>query len=196
MKKIIGMLVVAGIVLVMIPVSTIAEPITEIDEDAAICKEAEYVKEYKDKYGPLNGDETELIGEAKIKNRNLARLRLCNDDKPTQDAAPKKCVKLRGVWGLAGDNESDGYFGGRIFRRGKFAVFKGLYNKTNNESFGKVFGIMKRGYFNGKVVNPEGESCKITGLYKIDRENKTFKMRWITPHNSGWAAAKIILSEE
>jgi hypothetical protein len=55
---------------------------------------------------------------------------------------------------------------------------------------------MKRGYFNGRVVNPDGVSIKITGLYKINRETKTFKMHWMVPHCSGWAVAKIIPAEE
>jgi hypothetical protein len=55
---------------------------------------------------------------------------------------------------------------------------------------------MKKGYFNGRVITPEGEKCHITGLYKFDRENNTIKMKWMTPHNSGWAGAKIVLNEE
>jgi hypothetical protein len=190
MKKIFGMLVMAGILLAMIPASVMAVPIKKVDEDTAIYKEAGYVRQYKYKNGLLNICNTELIGEEKIKNKYIVKQRLCNDEEPN-----KKYVKLRGIWGLIGDNESDGYFGGRIFRRGRFAVFKGLYNKTDNESFCKIFGIMKRGYFNGRVINPNNESCKITGLYKIDRENKTFKMRWMTRHNSGWAVARIIPTE-
>ena len=194
MKKIIGMLAVAGILLVMIPASVMADPTTEIDEDTAICKEAGNVKEYKDKYGPINAVDTELIGEERIRNRNLIKLKL-KDNELSPACYQKKYVKLRGVWGLAGDNESNGYFGGRIIKHGRFAVFRGLYNKTDNESTGKVFGIMKKGYFNGRVVNPDGESCKISGLYKIDRVNMTFKMRWMTLISSGWAVAKIISSQ-
>ena len=153
-------------------------------------------EKYKNKYGPLNSADTELNGKARIKNRNKARYQVYTDDEPKKDTMPKKYVKLRGIWGFTGDNESDGYFGGQLSRRGRFTVFKGLYNKTDNESYGKVFGIMKRGYFNGRVVTPDGKSCKITGLYKINRENKTFKMRWMTPHSTGWAIAKIIPAEK
>ena len=194
MKKIFGMLAVAGILLVMIPASAMADPAIEVDEDSAILEEAGNVKKYKDKYGPLNTADTELIGEERIRNKNLIRQKV-NHNEISPACNQKKSVKLRGVWGLAGDNESDGYFGGRIIKHGRFAVFKGLYNKTDNESYGKVFGIMKKGYFNGRVVNPEGESCKITGLYKINRENMTFKMRWMTLRSSGWAIAKIISSK-
>ena len=55
---------------------------------------------------------------------------------------------------------------------------------------------MKKGYFNGRVVSPSGESCKISGLYHVDNENETLKMRWMTPLSSGWAVGKIILPEE
>jgi len=197
MKKIVGMLVVAGLILIMVPVIAMADPITEFDGDSAVCKEAGYVKQYKNRYGSLNSADAGLVGEARIKNRNLVRQRLYNGNEPTQDVAPdKKYVKLRGMWGLAGDNESDGYFGGQITRRDRFAVFRGLYNKTDNETHGKIFGIMKKGYFNGGIVTPTGEKCRITGLYKIDKENKTLKMRWITPHNAGWAVAKTILPDQ
>jgi len=193
MKKIAGMLVVAGLILLVVPVTAMADPITDFDGDSAICKEAGYVKQYKNKYGSLNAADAGLVGETRIKNRNLVRQRIYNGEESTQDVAPnKKYVKLRGIWGLADDNESDGYFGGQIIRRGRFAVFRGLYNKTDNETYGKVFGIMKKGYFNGGIVTPDGEKCRITGLYKIDTDNKTLKMRWMTSHNAGWAVAKSI----
>ena len=194
MKKIVGILVAAGIVLVAMSVAAVADPNIVLDEDAAIIEEAGAVQQYKNKYGPINVADTELVGKERIKNRNLARLRLY--DAPSADIAPKKYAKLKGIWGLAGDNESDGYFGGRLIRRGRSAVFKGVYNKTDNESWGKVFGIMKHGFFNGKVVNPDGRSCRITGLYLIDKENMAFKMRWMTPHSSGWAVARILTGEE
>ncbi len=193
MKKIVGMLVVAGIVFGLMPVAAMADSILDLDEDAAISEEAG-VKGYKNKYGTLIADDEDSSGQEKIKN--LARNRFWNGNGPKQDIASKDYAKVRGIWGLAGDNESDGYFGGKIVRRGRVAVFKGLYNKTDNETFGKVVGIFKRGYFLGKVVNPEGESCRITGLYKVDKEEKIFKIRWMTPHLSGWAAGKIIPVED
>ena len=194
MKKIVGMLVVAGILFGLMPVAAMADSILELDEDSAISAEAGVLNKYKNKYGALIANGEESSGHEKIKN--LARNRLWNGNGPKQDIASKDYAKVRGVWGLAGDNESDGYFGGKIVRRGRVAVFKGLYNKTDNETFGKVVGIFKRGYFLGKLVNPEGESCRITGLYKVDKEEKIFKMRWMTPHLCGWAAGKIIPVED
>ena len=117
-----------------------------------------------------------------------------NNGAPSSEAPEKKFAKIRGIWGFAGDNESDGYFGGRLIKNRRVLVFRGVYNKTGNESYGKIIGIMKRGYFNGRLVTPDGEKCKITGLYKIDRENKTLKMRWMTPHQMGWALARFEIS--
>ena len=188
MKKI-YVIAVAGILLALLPVAAAADPIIE-EDDEAVWEEADDEQSYKQ--DTLNADGG-LVDSAKLKKR--AKLRLWGKE-PIQDKCPNKYIKIRGVWGLSGDNESDGYFGARIARRGRFAVFKGLYNKTDNETYGKVFGVMKKGYFNGRVVNPAGESCKITGLYHVDKENNILKMRWLTPHSGGWAVGKMILPEE
>ena len=187
MKKI-YVFAIAGLLLALIPAIAAADPVIDTDDEAD-WKEANEEQEYKQKNSYVN---TEFIENGEIKKK--AKLRLWGKA-PIKNECHKKYVKVRGVWGLAGDNESDGYFGARIERRGRVGVFKGLYNKTDNESFGKVFGIMKAGYFNGRVVNPAGESCKITGLYKIDKEENTLKMRWMTLHSGGWAVGKIILPE-
>ena len=195
MRKMYGMLAVAGILLAMIPASVMAAPVIEVDEDAAICEDAGYVEQYKEKYGPLNAADTQIVGKERIKNRNLVRQKYSDENGPTADLAPKKVAKLRGIWGFAGDNESDGYFAGRLVRRNRVGVFKGVYNKTDNESQGKIFGIMKKGYFNGAIITPNGERIRITGLYKIDVEDKTFKLRWMASYAAGWAAAKIVVPE-
>jgi hypothetical protein len=178
---------VAGILLGLIPAMAAADP---IDEDDAVWEEADEEQEYEQ--DTLNAED-KTIESASIKSK--AKLRLWGKA-PINEECPKRYAKIRGIWGVSGDNESDGYFGGRIVRHGRFAVLKSLYNKSDNESFGKVFGIMKKGYFNGRVVNPNGQSCKIVGLYHVDKENETLKMRWMTPLGSGWAVGKIILPEE
>jgi len=187
MKKI-YVFAIAGILLAMIPALATAEPI--IEEDEAVWEEADEEQIYEQE---IIKEENKLSENVSIKNK--AKLRLWGKA-PTNEECPKKYIKVRGVWGLSGDNESDGYFGARIVRRGRFAVFKGLYNKSGNESYGKVFGIMKKGYFNGRVVNPAGESCKIICLYHIDKENELLKMRWMTPLGSGWAVGKLSHPEE
>lgn len=188
MKKI-YVIAVVGILLALLPVAA-AEPVIEEDDDEAVWEEAGDEQSYQQE--TLNADEG-LVDSAKTKNKEKLRLW---GKASIQDKCPKKYVKIRGTWGISGENESDGYFGARIARRGRFAIFKGLYNKTDNETYGKVFGIMKKGYFNGRVVNPAGESCKITGLYHVDKENNILKMRWMTPHSGGWAVGKIILPGE
>jgi len=126
-------------------------------------------------------------------------------DEETPDVELNECVpegkylKVRGKWGNAGDREFDGYFGGRIavitLENGKhIGVFKGLYNKTGEEEKGRIVGIMKKGYFNGKIISDEGDT-KVTGLYKIDRENNLLKMQWMIPYHAGWAVARIQLEE-
>jgi hypothetical protein len=180
---------VAGILLVMIPAVATADSIIKDDEEA-VWEEA---GEEQDCEQENIKEENKLSDGATIKKK--AKFRLWGKA-PINEECPKKYITVRGIWGLSGDNESDGYFGAKIVRRGRFGVFKGIYNKSGNESYGKVFGIMKKGYFNGRVVNPDGESCKIIGLYHIDKENELLKMRWMTPLGSGWAVGKLSHPEE
>jgi len=182
MKKIIGTLVAAGLLLALMPMTALADSELVIDEDSAIDMDASYKKRYKQKYGLLNVEEIER------KKSDIGY-----ESKP--NIQTKRIFKLRGVWGLADDNESDGFFGGQLKRHGRFIIFRGQYNKTDNESMGKVFGIMKKGYFNGIVITSNEYKCKITGLYDINKENGTLKMKWLTPHYSGWARAKIVIPE-
>ena len=168
MKKIYGILVAAGILLAMISVSAMAYSDTEF-VPYAMAQENTYVEQL---------DEQQLYAA----------------DEPPDDG-PQKKVGLRGIWGHAGDNESDGYFGARITRRNRVGVFNGLYNTTGNESKTRIVGIMRHGYFNGKIITEDGGKCPVTGLYKINRENQVFKLRWMTPHGTGWAVARIILPE-
>ncbi len=168
MKKIYGILVAAGILLAMIPVSAMAYSDTEF-VPYAMAQENTHVEQ-------------------------LDKQQLYAADEPPDDG-PQKKVVLRGIWGHAGDNESDGYFGARITRRNRVGVFNGLYNTTGNESKTRIVGIMRHGYFNGKIITEDGDKCPVTGLYKINRENQVFKLRWMTPRGTGWAVARIILPE-
>lgn len=207
MKKIIGILVGAGVLISIIATSSIAQTL-ETSVDEYVTSDGEYLDISKSEMG----EEPTIIEEAPpavedsvvkeekslrlqdvslIKERNRFR-NVVNEEKYNKN---RKGLKFRGIWGFAGDNESDGYFGGRIIKHKRALVLKGVYNKTGSEEYGKVFGIMRKGYFNGKVISPEGEKCHITGLYKFDRQNNTFRMKWMTPHANGWAGAKIIVSE-
>ncbi len=169
MKKIYGILVAAGILLAMVPVTAMADPVTEYDSDYMMQENA----------------------ELQLKNRQQMRT---VGGEPTDDAQQKK-IGLRGIWGYAGNNESDGYFGARITRRNRVGVFNGLCNTTGNESKTRIVGIMRHGYFNGRIITEDGGKCPVIGLYKINRESQLFKLRWMTLHGNGWAVARIILPE-
>jgi hypothetical protein len=172
------------------------EILEEFDEDSAIYEEAGYISQEKKQYQLYDRTCTE-IKPVIAQKRHLLRNRFQqNNGEPTADVPKKNFAKVRGIWGFAGDNESDGYFGGQLIKNRRVVIFRGVYNTTDNESYGKVVGIMKRGYFNGRLVTPDGEKCRITGLYKIDKENKTLKLRWMTPQKMGWAVAKIILPDQ
>lgn len=196
MKKTIGILAVAGVLLILIPVSAMGEILTTFSEDSVVNEETSYGIQEQKQDQPY---ENEIYDGAKpvlTQGRYLLRNRFQqNNEISVSDAPEKKSAKIRGIWGFAGDNESDGYFGGQLIKNRRVVVFRGVYNQTGNESYGKVVGIMKRGYFNGRLVTPTGEKCRIVGLYKIDRENKILKLRWMTPHRTGWAVAKIITPE-
>lgn len=101
-------------------------------------------------------------------------------------------VKIMGVWGYDGSNETQGYLSGVAVKRERGWVFKAQWNTTDNSSTGKVIGIFKKGFFNGKLTTSEGKVMRITGLYKVDREEKTYKLKWMTAENSGWSIGKII----
>jgi len=178
MKKLYKILIVAGVLLALMPVSSMADSIVDIDSPLSEIEEKNYV----------------IKDEAKLRVKSKQQLKE-NYAKEASTDAKERVVKFRGIWGLSDDNESDGYFGGKIIRRQKVTVLKGLYNKTGNESKGKVVGIMKDGYFNGRVINPDGKVCKITGLFKINKDELTFGMHWLTPYNSGWTRSKLIPEE-
>lgn len=169
MKKIYATLVAAAVLTAWIPALVLADPVT--DEER-------------------NKDEFIQILENVSNDTQI----LENPSSDTPDVASDdgrlEYVKVRGIWGHAGDNESDGYFGGKITRRERVAVFKGVYNETGNKNRTQIIGIMKRGYFNGKIVTEDGQ-YRITGLYKV--ENNLLKLRWTTAHANGWAVARIIL---
>ena len=112
----------------------------------------------------------------------------------------KRYVKVRGLWGVGKDNESDGYWGGRLTMRhgpngGRVGVFKGVYNTTDSDEMIRFGGILKKGYFNGKIKDENGSSSKISGLYKFDREKNLLKMQWMVPHHGGWAVARLSAPE-
>jgi len=101
-----------------------------------------------------------------------------------------RSVTVRGKWGQGKDREADGFFGGTITRKGRVGVFVGTYNKTDEAERIRIVGILKKGYFNGKIISDEGEQ-RITGLYKIDVDEKTIRLQWMAPGTAGWALGRF-----
>ena len=163
MKKIKTLLVVAGIIMIIFPVSTLADD--TIEEEI------------------IDIDENFLGAEDP------------GDDVVSLDKCTDKIFKLRGKWGYQGDNLSDGFFGGYIKRRPKCGLFRGLVNSTENEEKFRLVGIMRHGYFNGRVIIDNETFYPVTGLYKVNRDEGIIKLKWMTPRSNGWAVARLLTPE-
>ena len=111
------------------------------------------------------------------------------------DDAPPQSVRIKGIWGYMDDRTPDGYFGGKITKKGRFAIFHGVCNETGSENRIPIVGIMKRGYFNGKITTDD-RSYRVMGLYKIDMEKHILKLKWMTAYSNGWAVARINLPSQ
>jgi hypothetical protein len=119
-------------------------------------------------------------------------------DKAPLSYSDQPYVIVRGKWGNGSDPDFDGYFDGRITFRmtqvgNRIGIFRGLYNKTSEDEKYSLVGIMKKGYFIGKITTSDAQ-YKFTGLYYIDQENQLLKMQWMIPRNAGWAIAQIQIS--
>ena len=100
-------------------------------------------------------------------------------------------LKATGIWGYRESNVTSGYVNGEI-TKGRYArIFKGIWKTIDNSSVGKVVGIMKRGYFNGHIIKKNESKIPITGIYRINRENRTITMTWLTPTNIGWIVVRL-----
>lgn len=109
---------------------------------------------------------------------------------PSTSTGSGKGLRLIGKWGHGKDEEADGYVAARITRRGRVGLFRGFYNLTDEDEKTQIVGIMKKGYFNGKIITDEG-SVKLTGLYKVDRDEHLLKMQWMSPGHAGWAVGRL-----
>lgn len=170
MKKTFGILVVVGLVLATAVVSTVAYPIRELGVDGRLYEKARF-------------------GE-----RNRQQFLVTVERLPS-DHPEKRFAEVKGIWGYTGENESNGYFAGRIVKNPRISIFRGVFNISDNGSKGKIIGIMKAGYFNGRVIMENGTRHRLTGLYDINMEKRTLRIRWMTFHKNGWAVAKIIIPE-
>jgi hypothetical protein len=103
-------------------------------------------------------------------------------------------VKYRGIWGYEGSNETSGYLGGILVKREHVVVLKGLWNTTDNMTKGNIVGILKRGYFNGKIITQNQTECRIVGLYRYNAESNLLHLRWMTAQQTGWAHCRILVN--
>jgi len=103
-------------------------------------------------------------------------------------------VKFRGIWGYEGANETSGYLGGVLVKREHVVVLKGLWKTTDNTTKGKIVGILKKGYFDGKIIAQNQTECRIVGLYRYDTENNLLHIRWMTAQQTGWAHCRIVVN--
>lgn len=162
MKKIYGILISAGVLLSMLSIVAMAAPI----DGQSITADSGLASQQPDKQIP--------------------------EDEQINITSPSGFVKIRGTWGYQESNESIGNFAGRIVKKGNVVHLVGQYRTNDNQTKGKMAGVLIRGYFNGKFTSADGKEYKITGLYKYDKENKTLKIRWMTADYNGWAVGKII----
>ncbi|VVB61237.1 Uncharacterised protein [uncultured archaeon] len=103
-------------------------------------------------------------------------------------------VKFRGIWGYQRSNETSGYLGGVLVKRERVVVLKGLWNTTDNMTKGKIVGIIKRGYFDGRIITQNQTTCRIVGLYRYDAENNLLHFRWMTAQQTGWTHCDILVN--
>ncbi len=103
-------------------------------------------------------------------------------------------VKYRGIWGYEGSNETCGYLGGILVKRERVVVLKGLWNTTDNMTKGNIVGILKRGYFDGRIITQNQTKCRIVGLYRYNEENNLLHLRWMTAQQTGWAHCRILVN--
>jgi hypothetical protein len=127
-------------------------------------------------------------------SKTLVSEDLVPGDDRTQGVETTSRVHFKGIWGLAEDNETKGYVGGILSKRNRFVVLKGVWNTTDSDAQGKVAGILKRGFFIGKVTNANGDSARITGFYRFNEEKQQFHLRWMTPYKLGWAYCRITIA--
>ena len=179
MKKTYMIVLFVAVIAAMIPTLVIADDIIEENKADSYITELSAVSFFED----------DLL-DSYFAGDGIARSTMLNDSGPHY-------ITIRGKWGSGKDPDFDGNFGGRITARmtqtGKrIGVFRGLYNKTGEDEKYSIVGIMKKGYFNGKITIADGE-YKLTGLYYVDQENQLLKMQWMIPRNAGWAIARIQL---
>ena len=174
MKKRYKILIVAGLLFAILSPTTLGDPEQNLEEAGM-------------------NFETEQSGQTSVNPATDSDYNQVNGyGLSVGDGSQKKLV-LRGTWGFQGDNSSDGTVAGHLIRRPRFMVFHGFFDTISTQEKTRIVGIIKNGYFNGKIFYGNDTVCPITGLLKINREQRLVKLRWMTPHQTGWAVANISL---
>jgi hypothetical protein len=181
MKKILATTIILG--LVLITLSTVVS--ASKYEKVGTIPELEGSNEIID----IANDGAGIENKQKLQHRN----RLKNKFGSAEEK--RAHIKFKGVWGYNESNETQGYLGGFAYRKGRFGIIKGLWNTTDNSSYGKFGAILRKGFLNGIVINSEGERAPISGFYKIDLEEETLKIRWMTLNRVGWAYCQLELPD-
>ena len=197
MKNKIWATIVIGAVLLMSISSIVYASETYEIEPVLVESVLEYEEEQLLENAEVN-DQTVMPMRQRLKKRYMAG-ELPTDISSEQiqkykpDNNPKSTkvkARFKGVWGYTDGEEIEGYVAGVVGRRGRVGFLKGSWNTTDGETKGRVAGILKHGFFNGRVTNENGEKTPITGFYKVDRENHTFGIKWMTPNKSGFVRAR------
>jgi len=106
-------------------------------------------------------------------------------------ATGKKGFVIVGKWGYKENKEAKGYFLIKPVRKiGKGIIVKGFWNSTESEEKGRIFGLIKRCFFNG-VIRTKERLIPVVGLLKINKEKRVLIMKWMTPRDYGWAIGKV-----
>lgn len=148
----------------------------------------------------LMGVSTVVYAKGSFYGNQASSLQTTSDNKTvkTEIALPLSTdtprVKIRGIWGYEGSNETCGYLGGVLVKREHVVVLKGLWKTTDNTTKGKIVGILKKGYFDGKIITQNQTECRIVGLYRYDTENNLLHLHWMTVQQTGWAHCRIVVN--
>jgi len=187
MKKILTTAIIIG--MLTISLTTIVSAVGETQTGAIYEYEIQNI-ENLDEFDILSED-TGDTDSSSIEDQ-ISEKELKNKKQLKQFKAVKHRKKFRGSWGYTDQNETAGYVSGVIGRKGRVGYLKGIWNNTGNDKNGRVVGFLKRGYFNGKIMTEDG-ACRITGLYKINKEKQSLNLRWMTANKVGWAHLQIKL---
>ena len=121
------------------------------------------------------------------------------DETNSSDAALSQLVNntktsFHGVWGYNESNDTAGIIAGTLVKHQRGVVLKGRWTTTDNTTQGRVVGVLRNGYFCGRLLMGNSTYYRITGLFRYDSDSKILSLRWMTKANIGWAHCQILQS--